>query len=151
MLCDIVHLKSILLYILCIFFAYLLICFIFKHKEGYSTTEEQNKAANFLAENQPTSVDHVNGVISMESKLAEQAIDDEYNTFLQKLDNIKADQNNHNNSDNDNNKINTIKTIIDNKIEKNKIIPLAESGNRIIFNNPKEKEKYITIVTKLVN
>ena len=63
MLCDIVHLKSILLYILCIFFAYILICFIFKHKEGLST-EEQNNAATFLAENQPTSVDHVNGIIS---------------------------------------------------------------------------------------
>ena len=150
MLCDIVHLKSILLYILCLCFAYLVICFIFKHKEGLST-EEQNKAAAFLAENQPTSVDHVDGVISAESKLAEQAIDDEYNTFLQKLDNIKAKQDNNNNSDTDNNKINTIKTIIDNKIENNKNIPLAESGNRIIFNNPKEKEKYITIVAKLVN
>ncbi len=150
MLCDIVHLKSILLYILCICFAYLLICFIFKHKEGL-LTDEQNETANLLANNEPTSVDHVNGVISMESKLAEQAIDDEYNTFLQKLDNIKADQNNHNNSDNDNNKINTIKTIIDNKIENNKNISLVESGNRVIFNNPKEKEKYITIVAKLVN
>jgi precorrin-4 methylase len=87
----------------------------------------------------------------MESKLAEQAIDDEYNTFLQNLDNIKAKQDNNNNSDTDNNKINTIKTIIDNKIENNKNISLVESGNRVIFNNPKEKEKYITIVAKLVN
>ena len=139
------HLKSILLYTLSLFFTYLLLRFIFSHKEGLSSEE----MANSLAENEPTSVDHVNGVVSAESKLAEQAVTERLQEFANKLDGIVYEHNNHNNSDNDKKKESDASAAVKKNIENNPYTSVSSTGNSIFIKGDNQ-DRYRKIVVKNV-
>mgnify|MGYP005632742915 FL=1 len=139
------YLKSILLYTLSLFFTYLLMRFIFSHKEGLSSEE----MANSLAENEPTSVDHVNGVVSAESKLAEQAVMERLQQYDEKLDGIIYEHNNQNNSDNDKKKESDASNAVKKIIENNPYIPISSAGNSV-FIKKNDESKYREIVVKYV-
>ena len=143
MLCDMMYLKSILLYILSLFFTYLLLRFIFSYKEGLPSEE----MANYLTENQPTSADHVRGVISAESKLGEQAVTERLQDFAKKLDGIVYEQKNHNNSDGDKQKEADASDAAKKSIENNPYTPISSVGTSVFIKGA-EKEKYYKIVVK---
>ena len=140
------YLKSILLYTLSLFFTYLLMRFIFSHKEGLSSEE----MANSLAENEPTSVDHVNGVVSAESKLGEEAVTERLQEFAKKLDGVFYEQKNHNNSDSDKKKESDASDAAKKNIENNPFIPISSVGASI-FIKKNDKDKYRKIVVKYVS
>ena len=146
MLCDMMYLKSILLYILSLFFTYLLLRFIFSYKEGLPSEE----MANYLTENQPTSADYVRGVISAESKLGEQAVTERLQEFAKKLDGIVYEQKSHNNSDSDKKKESDASDAVKKSIENTPYIPISSAGTSI-FIKKNDKDKYRRIVVKHVS
>ena len=106
--------------------------------------------ANSLADNQPTSVDHVNGVVSVESKLAEQAVTERLQEFAEKLDGIEYEHNNHNNSDNDKKKESDASNAAQNNINNTPYIPISSVGNSV-FMKKNDEAKYRKIVVKHVS
>ena len=146
MLCDMMYLKSILLYILSLFFTYLLMRFIFSYKEGLPSED----MANSLADNQPTSLDHVRGVVSAESKLGEEAVTERLQEFAKKLDGVFYEQKNHNNSDGDKKKESDASDAAKKNIENNPFIPISSVGASI-FIKKNDKDKYRKIVVKYVS
>ena len=145
MLCDVMYLKSILLYILSLFFTYLLLRFIFSHKEGLSSED----MANYLADNEPTSVDHVNGVVSTESKLAEETVLERLQEFAKKLDGVVYEHNNQNNSNSDKKKESDASNAAQNNINNNTYVPISSVGNSV-FMKKNDEAKYRKIVIKHV-
>ena len=119
--------------------------FIFSHKEGLSSEE----MANSLAENEPTSVDHVNGVVSAESKLAEQAVMERLQQYDEKLDGIIYEHNNQNNSDSDKKKESDASNAAQNNINNNTYVPISSVGNSV-FMKKNDEAKYRKIVVKYV-
>lgn len=119
--------------------------FIFSHKEGLSSEE----MANSLAENEPTSVDHVNGVVSAESKLAEQAVMERLQQYDEKLDGIIYEHNNQNNSDSDKKKESDASNAAQNNINNNTYVPISSVGNSV-FMKKNDEAKYRKIVIKHV-
>lgn len=143
MRCNMMYLKSILLYILSLFFIYILLRFIFSHKEGLPGED----GANVIANNQPTSVDDVSGVISSESILAEQAVTDRLREFANNLDAVLAEQNNHNNSDSDIRNESDVLDAVRQNIENNPYTPISSVGSSV-FIKGSEKDKYRKIVVR---
>jgi hypothetical protein len=143
MLCDMMYLKSILLYILSLFFTYLLLRFIFSHKEGLTDEEK----ANYFADNEATSAEKIKGVISSESKLAEQTVTERLQEFAKKLDGIVYEQKNHNNSDGDKQKEADASDAAKKSIENNPYTPISSVGTSVFIKGA-EKEKYYKIVVK---
>ena len=146
MLCNTMYLKSILLYILSLFFIYLFVRFLFPRKEGLNNED----MANFLADNQPTSVNNVNGVVSAESKQAEQDVSKQLQEFAKKLDGVLDEQSNHNNSDSDKKKESDSSNAVKKHIDNNPYTDISTAGNSV-FIKEAEKDKYYKIVIKHVS
>lgn len=145
----IAHIKSFLLLILFLFFASLLLHFLFKYqKEGLADQEMADKLEKLEDEITPTMVQVMKDSISLETSRGYDQVADQIQQSETTLENIVTSQTQNNNSEDDNKRLDAIANIVDDQIEQATNKPIIDNGSSIIFKDKEDQKRIIGIVRK---
>lgn len=142
------HFKTILLIILCIFFAYLLVSHLYQNsREGLTDAEKEDMIAKLDALGAEfKSVSAIRLAIKKSSASAFSNVQKNIDTVNKKIDAIVVAQTNHNAAGETNEQISNLFNYIYGLIQPGQTPSITNVGSSIVYSNMEEQNKYIELV-----